>query len=134
MLERLEHSNLEELTIAKRDVRWYKEGKEIVIGTDLFDVKFFRVKDDSILFRGLFDKKESLLKKNIDQLIDYRNKNSSSNNLMIAQLLFQLWYHSNNEYIISHPGSRLARSNSRTHKDNLLISSITPPSPPPKNC
>ena len=134
MLERLEHSNLEELTVAKKDVRWYKEGKEIVIGTDLFDVKSSRVKNDSVEFRGLFDKKESLLKKNIDQLMDYQNKSSSSNNLTIAQLVFQLWYHSNNECILSHPGSLLARSNSRTHKDNLIIASITPPSPPPKNC
>jgi len=134
MLERLEHSNLGELTVAKKDVRWYKEGKEIVIGSHLFDVKSSRVKNDSVVFRGLFDKKESLLKKDIDQLMDYQNKSSSSNNLAIAQLVFQLWYHSSNEYIISHPGSHLARSNSRTHKGNLLISGITPPSPPPKNC
>ena len=134
MLERLEHSNLEELAIAKKDVRWYKEGKEIVIGRDLFDVKSSRIKNDSIVFRGLFDKKESLLKKNIDQLIDYQNKSTSSNNLTAAQLLFQLWYHSNSEYVIPHPGSNLAPSNGRTHKDNLLISSIAPPSPPPKNC
>ena len=133
MLERLEHSNLEEITLAKKDVQWYEEGEEIVVGSDLFDVKFSKVKSDSVVFRGLFDRKESLLKKNIDQLIDYQNKKSSSNNLTIAQLVFQLWYHSNNDYTISRPGNNFAHLNSRAYKDNLSTSGITPPSPPPRN-
>ena len=132
MLERLEHSNLEEITIAKKDVRWYEEGKEIIIGTSLFDVKFSRVKNDSVVFTGLFDKKESLLKKNIDLLLNYQNKTSSPNTLIVAQLVFQLWDNANHEFALIHPTILLTTSENRRLKQTLLFSPATPPSPPPR--
>ena len=132
MLERLEDSNLEEIIIANRDVRWYEEGKEIIIGTSLFDVKSSTLKNDSVVFRGLFDKKESLLKKNIDLLIDYQNKTSSSNTLIVAQLVFQLWDHSNHEFTLIHPTVLLTTSKNRRLKQTLLFPPTTPPSPPPR--
>ena len=132
MLERLEHSNLEEITLAKKDVVWYEEGKEIIIGGNLFDVKSSTVKNDSVVFKGLFDQKESQLKKNIDLLIDYQNKRSSSNTLIVAQLVLQLWDHTGNRFALVHPTMVLTTLKNRQLKQVLLFPPRTPPSPPPR--
>jgi hypothetical protein len=132
MLERLEHSNLEEITLAKKSVRWYKKGKEIIIGNSLFDVKSSTLKTDSITFTGLFDEKETLLKKNIDLLTEHQNKHSTSDNLSVAQLVFRLWDNINEEYNLLHPVNDPIISKDWRYKENLLIAFISPLSPPPK--
>ena len=132
MLERLEDSNLEEITLAEKDVRWYKEGKEIIIGSSLFDVKSSMARNDSVVFKGLFDEKESQLKRNIDRLIDYQNKRSSSNTLIVAQLVFQLWDHTSHDFAFIHPTIVLTTLKNRRIKQTLLFSHKTPPSPPPR--
>jgi hypothetical protein len=132
MLERLEHSNLEEITLAKKSVRWYKKGKEIIIGNSLFDVKSSTLKTDSITFTGLFDEKETLLKKNIDLLTEHQNKHSTSDNLSVAQLVFWLWDNINEEYNLLHPVNDPIIYKDWRYKENLLIAFISPLSPPPK--
>ena len=132
MLQRLEHSNLQQITLAKKDVRWYEEGKEIIIGGSLFDVKSSMVKNDSVVFKGLFDQKESQLKKNIDLLIEYQNKRSSSNTLLVAQLVFQLWDHTSYQFALIHPTMALTTLKNRQLKQTLLSPPPAPPSPPPR--
>ena len=132
MLERLEHSNLEEITLAKKDVFWYEEGKEIIIGGSLFDVKSSIVKNDSVVFKGLFDQKESELRKNIDLLTDYQNKSSSSNTLIIAQLVLHLWDDTSYRFALVYPTMVLTALKNRQVKHALLFPPRTPPSPPPR--
>lgn len=131
MVERLEHSNLQKITVAKQAIKWHEKGKEIIIDNKLFDVESSTIKNDSVIFKGLFDEKETLIKKNVDLLIEHQNKHSSAAN-SITQLVFQVWYNTYLEFKLIHPVNALMPNNDWRYKENLLSASHSPASPPPK--
>jgi len=131
MVERLEQWNLQEVIIAKKAVRWKEKGREIIINNELFDVESYHMKNDSIVFKGLFDKKETLINKNVDLLIDHENRGSPSTN-SIAQMVLQPFYVTCGEYYLCHPAATLALDNDGQQKEKLLNTLQSPVSPPPK--
>jgi hypothetical protein len=62
MLERLESSALQTISINNKDVKWEEVNKEIIINGELFDVESFVIKTDRIIVTGLFDIDEDKLK------------------------------------------------------------------------
>ncbi len=87
MRRRLESNMLHTITIAKKDVRWLKDGKEILINGRMFDIKSSKsAGDGKISFTGLYDDEETSLVKEISK--NQQNENNAGGKLL-AQL-FQL--------------------------------------------
>jgi hypothetical protein len=132
MVEKLEHAQLEQITLHKRDVQWYKKGKEIILNSTLFDVHNFSIQQDSICFRGLYDYKETELKNQVIKLLNERNENNSSRNVNLVKFLMQVWLV--NDKAILYPLHALL-INDITQvmaPPNLLSADISIPFPPPK--
>ena len=92
MMEKLESEKLIEITLKTDAVIWFEDEKEILVNKHLFDVKSFVKKGDSIIFRGLFDEKETLLKKTVSDLVKKESNNASLNDVSITTIIFQLGY------------------------------------------
>lgn len=60
--ERLEKQSLQTIEVALHNVQWEKLGKEINIEGELFDVKSFFTTRDKIVLRGLWDRKETIIR------------------------------------------------------------------------
>lgn len=68
MKETLEKEMLSSFTLSKEEIRWYEQGKEILIHGNLFDIKKQELLPDGrIRFTGLFDKKETALNHTLNQ-------------------------------------------------------------------
>lgn len=134
MVEKLEHSNLQKLCIKKNEVRWYKKNREILVANRLFDVESWESKNDSIVFKGLFDDKETLIKNRVAQLLDQQNRQSTPNKVCITQLVFQVWYCISNTGELTAPFRVLRNVSKRWYIEKLtpVYSSIL--SPPPRFC
>ena len=91
MLEKLEQSQLETLTLHHTAVEWYKKGKEIIVHETLFDVHTYFSTGDSIIFTGLFDKKETELKAQVRRLLQRSQTDKETRELIIAKMITQLW-------------------------------------------
>ncbi len=88
----LKHKQLVTLQIPESKIQWYKEGKEIVVEGSLFDVKSITYKNGLATIKGLYDKKE----KEIDKQI--KKANSESQNKTLNTTLVKLL----GFYFISH--------------------------------
>lgn len=132
MMEKLEHSELQTITLHNDAVHWYKKNKEIIVNATLFDVHRYLVTKDSTVFTGLFDAKETELKNQVKNLLERRDESNGSRELVIAKLILQLWvvYNDNNDL-------KLLKSTTLSRKhiipsDNLLTADVSIPFPPPK--
>jgi hypothetical protein len=85
MKRQLEIKMLHTITLAKNDVYWLKEGKEILIDGRMFDVKSFKaVGTGEIRFTGLYDDDETAL-------VNKMKKNQQNENNNGGKLLAQLF-------------------------------------------
>jgi len=128
MEEKLERQHLETIRIRTNEVLWYEEGKEIIVQGKLFDVKSQAHEGDEIVFTGLFDEKETLVKKQLEQL----PKEKSGEESLTKQFVSLELYH-DSRIIFSASHDFLVPQNYKVFNDGrLLLSEHTPPSPPPK--
>jgi hypothetical protein len=132
MIEKLETSNLQKISIPRNSVTWFKKNKEIVLGNRLFDVKSSEVNRDSIIFTGLFDDQETRIKNSVAQLTDQQLGHLPSNKRTITQLVFQLWYCINYDYSLLLSFKHLANTNNWWYIAELLQVYSATISPPPK--
>jgi len=72
--EKLNTEALQSVTVAKKDIIWVKADREILLGDELFDIKYNESKNDSIIFTGFFDSKETEL------LAGFKKYTESNNN------------------------------------------------------
>lgn len=94
MKERLELEMLHTITIAKSDVQWLNEGKEILINGRMFDVKSLLYKDDNtIIVNGLFDDEETVLVKMVKT--SQEKDNNSTGKLLVKLFQLPTYTHSN---------------------------------------
>ncbi len=77
MKVRLENENLQVVSLHKSDIKWYKTGRELIIGEDLFDVKFAEYENEIVHFTGLYDHEEKSLKSIIGQYSHNEKKTQS---------------------------------------------------------
>ena len=101
MKRQLEIKMLHTITLAKNEVHWLKEGKELLINGRLFDVKSFRPSGDGkIIFSGLYDDDETSL---VNKVKESQQPDNNTGGKLLAQL-FQLLQssctHSNAEIFI----------------------------------
>jgi hypothetical protein len=87
MKEALEHSKLHSITLSIHEFTWVKKNKEILINQQLFDIKEWTVKNNQYHFRGLYDKEEMAIER---QIIASQNNEPINSNKKISQLAFHI--------------------------------------------
>jgi hypothetical protein len=89
--EQLERENLTIITIAEKDLRWHKSGKELWIENKLFDVKSISKSNQGycIVF-GLFDDEEQRLIQQLHHLVGEDEKAFALSNEI--QTLMSDWF------------------------------------------
>ncbi len=132
MVEKLEHAELETITLHNNAVHWYKKNKEIVVNSILFDVHRYRIVKDSTVFTGLFDIKETELKNQVKKLLDQKNENDTAREIVIAKLILQLWTADGDNSDLSILKATIAGEKHIVPPGNLLTTHISIPFPPPK--
>jgi hypothetical protein len=87
MKRQLEIKMLHTITLARKDVHWYKEGKELLINGRMFDVRSFQpASDGKIIFSGLYDDDETSL---VNKVRENQQTDKNTGGKLLAQL-FQL--------------------------------------------
>lgn len=132
MLEKLEHSQLQQITLHNDAVYWYKKNKELIVVAKLFDVHSYSVKNDSTIFRGIFDDKETELKNQVKKLLGERDENDSSRDLMIVKILLQLCISNEVGSVDDPPGLLITDLNEFVQSSSVLSVVISAPFQPPK--
>ena len=89
MEEKLEKSLLQTIQLKKEDFVWVKKGKEIRIGSHLFDVKSIKEKNGVFNIKGLYDKDEDVLH---EQLNKSQNNPDQQSQKLLMNFFFQLVY------------------------------------------
>jgi hypothetical protein len=96
--EQLERDNLTIITIAEKDLRWHKTGKELWIENNLFDVKTITQNNNGFcVITGLFDDGEQRLIGQLDHLVGEDDKALALSN-EIKTLMSDWFAHSESEY------------------------------------
>jgi hypothetical protein len=133
MLEKMEHAELQKITLHNNSVNWYKNEKEIIINSTLFDVHQYSVINDSTVFIGLFDTSETELKNRVKKLFEEKGEESQSRDVIITKLMLQLWILYDDNKDLNLPGCMPDQSKHSVDYNNLLYPAISIPSPPPKS-
>lgn len=103
MKERLETQLLRTISVAKNDVHWIKDGKEIWVNGRMFDIKSSHLQKNGVyVFSGLYDEEETALLEQIQK--DQQNNNSNGKQLVQLFQLLQSFYNNPQEEIAS-PGN-----------------------------
>jgi len=132
MMEKLEHSELQKVTLHNHSVHWYKKGKEIMVNSTLFDVHSYSVTNDSTIFEGLFDIKETELKNHIIKLLEQKDQNKSTRNIALAKLMLQLWFNNIDNIEIKWGTSLSINRKAIIASDKTLSAYFSIPVPPPR--
>lgn len=129
MEEKLETENLQKLVVREAEIDWLKNGKEMLIAGEPFDVKNISRDGDMITVWGLFDRKEKELRKKIE---DYERQDeqstASGNNVLL--LLFGSYFINYYEINFRPPVSFSNKPKNIFHTTiykNPCFSVITPP-------
>jgi hypothetical protein len=131
MEEKLEHQHLQTIRIPARDVVWYEEDKEIIVDGKLFDVKTQTPDQDMIVFTGLFDDKETLVKNQMEKLQQEQNSDKENETIVVKYVSIELFNEIKSSYSL--PDFEPAPKNYISYNDNRpLTGDLTPPAPPPK--
>jgi hypothetical protein len=91
-LEKLKTESLQEITISKDDVRWIKNGKELILDNRLFDVERFQQVNDSLILFGLFDEEETRLSEQLNHALQKGSADFNKKIDHLIQLLQDLFY------------------------------------------
>jgi hypothetical protein len=130
MVQELKHKLLVTLQIPADKIQWYKKGKEIVVEGSLFDVKSITYKNGLATVKGLYDKKE----KEINKQIEKANKESQNNTLNTTLVKLLGFYFISNEQLAT-ADINVFRINTPqlgcTVSNRLPVHYLSVPTPPP---
>jgi hypothetical protein len=90
-LERLEEEALETIIIPVGKLVWEKKNKEINLHGELFDVKSIRTEKGNCIITGLYDRKETAIKKILGE--SGRSQNSLISLLVFVQFFIAFIWH-----------------------------------------
>jgi hypothetical protein len=91
MEEKLERAQLETIRLPRHELRWFKKNKEIIVNDRLFDVKSIETIDDSVVVTGLFDDKETFVKKQLEQLQEEQNPENDGQSITVKYVSILLY-------------------------------------------
>lgn len=131
MEEKLEHINMQTISLPANAVIWYKKNKEIIVNDRLFDVKEYSISNGQATFTGLFDQDETGIKKKLEKM-QRKAPAANTEKALVIQLAFQQLYLSANNF----SAIKVASGNSPVYKTGitarLLTTDLPVPYPPPK--
>ena len=130
MLEKLERSHLQRISIATDRIQWYEEDKEIIVDGKMFDIKSSKVVNDSTIFYGLYDHEETSLKQQVESIVNNKSARDEKSQA-IGKFLFQQLY-----VVAQASATTFGFSGKDSHKysnysDDLLYSFLPVFAPPP---
>jgi hypothetical protein len=130
MMEKLEHAQLQTITIPETSFEWYEADKEIIVDGRLFDVRsYYKIPGTiNVSFTGLFDDAETEIEDKVKKMLRQKEKNDAARK-MLAWLFFcplQETEIISRVHFISAPDFTLYI----TH--NIPIPDLSIPAPPPK--
>lgn len=129
MQQELKYKKLVTLQIPESEIQWFKEGKEIIVEGSLFDVKSITYKNGLVTVKGLYDREEKEIYKQIDKTNESQNK--SINTTLVKLLDF---YFISNEQVAT---SYITTCNNNipqlgcTDDYRLPVNYLSVPTPPP---
>ena len=126
--EKLEQSMVQMLHLKKEEFSWYKKGKEIRIGKNLFDVKSINEENGLFIITGLYDLQEDELNELLEKMQN-KQKNSSQNKL--CNFFFHAYFSIPLSHIIEPLASKIKSDYPGFHLAVLLSPAKKIPSPPP---
>ena len=129
MEEALESSLMETLVIATSDFHWYEEDREIIYQGQMFDVKSIRESGDSLIVVGLFDEKETFVKKQLEN--SEVGKQSSSRHNFLQYMAVTGWLGDSGD--LSSPTFLVLDKTTDPSSFSLYHSFHTVLSPPPES-
>ena len=119
------------MQLKKEEFNWYKKGKEIRIGKNLFDVKSIKEENGLFIITGIYDEQEDLLHKQLEQS---QNKEENSSQNMLCNFFFHAYY----SIPLSHSIEPLPSKIKSDYPGFCLAVLLSPakkiPSPPPNVC
>ena len=76
MMEKLEHAQLQTITIPETSVEWYEVDKEIIVNGRMFDVKSYHKIPGTleVSFTGLFDDAETEIEVKVKRLLHQKRE------------------------------------------------------------
>lgn len=84
MKRRLEHDLIHSVTLSKKNIRWSRPGKELLIDGQYFDVKSITDNNDgTITVKGIYDNEETSLYRHLK---DFAKHTRKAGNKLLAQL------------------------------------------------
>lgn len=132
MEDKLEHEHLTIITLDAADFKWHKQGKEIVINGQLFDVKSIeKLNNHQLVITGLYDYQEQELLEDMDKMPG-QNANADTTKLIHQMLALIATEPDNKPYI-----SFLSSCDIQTltfYDGNLINGYFSVIIPPPKAC
>jgi hypothetical protein len=129
MKEKLEHENLQVITIDASSVIWLKKNKELLINGEPFDVKNITISGNKLILSGLFDLREKELKKQLEKYAQTAERSASTNNSLLL-LFFTTYYQSTEPINLSCSFSLYTKPDWQKKQDNtcdLYHEIIVPP-------
>jgi hypothetical protein len=88
MHERLEASSLQTIKVKQIDLRWEKMDKEAIVNGELFDVKYYTVKDGLVILTGLYDNAEKKLKNDFAKLLHKDDDSQAPLEKLLLKFIF----------------------------------------------
>ena len=89
MKKQLKQQLLQTVTVAKNNIVWFDDGKEVSINGKMFDVVTAKEKGNSITFTGLYDTDEDKLHNTLNKAMQQKNKQQPANNLLLKMVSIQ---------------------------------------------
>lgn len=89
MAERLEKEQLQSVTIAASEIQWIKQGKEAIIDSKMFDVKYYsKNADGTLTLTGLYDEKEKAIEAQAKKILQRKTDKATGGASMFIFVAF----------------------------------------------
>jgi len=126
MKEKLERQAVQTIVVPVNELRWYDEGREIVVDGMMFDVKSIAQENGNYIITGLFDEDETQLHTALKKL---QHSSDATDAQLISELVFDQWTHpAEHSFELSAAtglNCSMASSNDQLH--TIFLSIQTPP-------
>lgn len=100
MENKLEQGSLQKLVLKFNEFQWMKKDKEILIAGKFFDIKSYRIVNNTLEVTGIFDHEESKLHAKYTRLIMPGKDHATPYHSIILKLIFTSTIHSNTTNIL----------------------------------
>jgi hypothetical protein len=127
MIEELEAGKAHRMAFLLSNIIWIEEEREISVNNQLIDIKTYQIVKDSIVLTGLYDKEETQLKKEINDLLG--KKTDAGQHSFLLKLMFSCYLPVTNNYNL-YPVSYCSHTSNHL-REKIITVCLPVPDPPP---